>query len=153
LSDETSGIGFPPPLIFAATLAAGLLAGRDAALDARTAGYARNAGTLSLLAGGAACAASLYGLRRAGSSFSVFVPTKALVTGGIFRFSRNPIYFGLTAAYLGIALRARSIPALALLPIALALTDRLVVDPEERYLERRFGDDYRTYRNAVPRWF
>jgi protein-S-isoprenylcysteine O-methyltransferase Ste14 len=35
----------------------------------------------------------------------------------------------------------------------LALLDRLVVSREEAYLERRFGDDYRHYRDAVPRWF
>jgi protein-S-isoprenylcysteine O-methyltransferase Ste14 len=37
--------------------------------------------------------------------------------------------------------------------VVLALLDRGVVDREERYLERRFGDAYRTYREEVPRWF
>ncbi len=48
---------------------------------------------------------------------------------------------------------ARSLPALVLLPIVLALLDRLVVSREERYLERLFGDEYRRYEDAVPRWF
>ena len=58
-----------------------------------------------------------------------------------------------TSIYIGIALYARSMPAFTLLPIVLALLDRLVVSREEAYLERRFGDDYRHYRDAVPRWF
>jgi protein-S-isoprenylcysteine O-methyltransferase Ste14 len=150
---ETCGVPFPPPLVFGATLALGLALGRNAELDPHNAAYSRTAGTISLLAGAAVGAAAVLGIKRAGSAVNVYRPTTALVTTGAFRFSRNPVYFGLTAAYLGIALRARSIPALALLPIALALTDRLVVDPEERYLERRFGDEYRAYRDAVPRWF
>jgi protein-S-isoprenylcysteine O-methyltransferase Ste14 len=153
VSEETSGVPFPPPLVFGATLALGLVLGRNAELDARSAAYARRAGTISLVVGAAAGAAAVVAIKRAGTSVNVYKPTTALVTDGVFRFSRNPIYFGLTAGYLGIALRMRSIPGLALLPIALALTDRLVVDPEERYLERRFGDEYRAYRDAVPRWF
>jgi len=150
---ETCGVPFPPPLVFGATLALGLALGRSAELDPRNAAYARRAGAISLATGVAAVGAAIAGIKRAGSSVNVYAPTTALVTSGIFRFSRNPLYFGLTAAYLGIALGARSIPALALLPVALALTDRLVVDREERYLERRFGDEYRAYRDAVPRWF
>ncbi len=153
MNEETSGVPFPPPLVFGAMLALGLVLGRNAELDARSAAYARTAGTISLVVGAAVGAAAILDIKRAGSSVNVYKPTTALVTGGVFRFSRNPIYFGLTAAYLGIALRMRSIPGLALLPVALALTDRLVVDPEERYLERRFGDEYRAYRDAVPRWF
>ncbi len=59
----------------------------------------------------------------------------------------------MTSVYIGIALRTRSIPALVMLPVALALLDSGVVAREERYLERRFGDTYRAYRDRVPRWF
>lgn len=153
MNDETSGVAFPPPFLFAAAMAAGLALGRNAQLDAHNAKYARVAGNVSLLTGLFATVAGMAAIKRAGSAVNVYRPTTALVTGGIFRFSRNPIYFGLTSAYLGVALRARSLPALALLPVALALTDRFVVDPEERYLEERFGDEYRAYRARVPRWF
>jgi protein-S-isoprenylcysteine O-methyltransferase Ste14 len=150
---ETAGVAAPPPLIFGATLALGLALGRNADLDARSATYANRAGAIALAAGALIGAAALAGIKRVGSSASPYRPTTALATGGIFRFSRNPGYVGATSIYLGIALRRRSIPALALLPVALALTDRLVVTPEERYLERRFGAEYTAYRNAVPRWF
>ena len=55
------------------------------------------------------------------------------------------------AIYIGIALCTYSLPALALLPLALIVVERGVVEREERYLERRFADAYRTYRDAVPR--
>jgi protein-S-isoprenylcysteine O-methyltransferase Ste14 len=40
-----------------------------------------------------------------------------------------------------------------MLPVALALLDRFVVDKEERYLDARFGEVYRRYRDGMPRWF
>ncbi|GAC1583735.1 MAG: hypothetical protein NVS3B28_03710 [Candidatus Velthaea sp.] len=92
-------------------------------------------------------------MKRVGSNVDPFKPTTALATGGIFRLSRNPAYVGATAIYIGIALAARSIPAFTFLPIALALLDRGVVDREERYLEEKFGQEYRSYRAHVPRWF
>jgi protein-S-isoprenylcysteine O-methyltransferase Ste14 len=71
----------------------------------------------------------------------------------MFEWTRNPAYVGATSIYVGIAMYTRSLPAFVLLPVVLALLDRLVVTPEERYLERRFGDDYRRYCEMVPRWF
>ena len=55
--------------------------------------------------------------------------------------------------YIGAALAARSVPALTFLPIALVVLERGVVEREERYLEHRFGDSYRSYKATVPRWF
>jgi protein-S-isoprenylcysteine O-methyltransferase Ste14 len=149
----TAGVRVAPPLLFASALALGLGAGRVGRSRTYGTRVRRIVGTLSIGIGVAAGAAAFAEIRRAGSDPSPFAPTTGLATDGIFRFSRNPAYFGATSIYIGIALIARSIPAFVALPVALALLDRFVVDKEERYLEGRFGQQYRTYRDGVARWF
>jgi protein-S-isoprenylcysteine O-methyltransferase Ste14 len=76
----------------------------------------------------------------------------ALVTTGPFQFSRNPLYVSLTLLYLGIAIAAQSLWALALLIVVLAVMQRSVVRREEHYLEQKFGADYLRYKERVRRW-
>jgi len=150
---QTAGVALPPPVLFGAGLIAGLAAERllpDAEQRVR---FARTLGAASVVAGIAIGAAAIVALKRAGTNLDPYKPTTALATGGVFALSRNPAYFGATAIYIGIAMYARSLPAFVLLPIVLGSLDRFVVSREERYLEGRFGDAYRTYRAAVPRWF
>lgn len=150
---ETAGVAVPPPLLFVGGLVLGLLASRVQPAAERSAAFARGLGAASVVAGVAIGVAAIAELKRVGTNLDPFKPSIALATGGVFRLSRNPAYVGATSIYIGIAMYARSLPAFVLLPIVLALLDRLVVQPEEEYLERRFGDDYRAYRHAVPRWF
>ncbi len=79
------------------------------------------------------------------------MPT-ALVTTGPFRFSRSPMYLGVTCLLLGIALLVGTLP-LFLAPVAFALTMNASYIPrEERNLERQFGQEYMDYKNRVRRW-
>ena len=91
-------------------------------------------------------------MARAGTNVNPFQPTTALVTTGPFRFSRNPLYVGLTLAYLGGALLTNSVWVLALLVPVLLVMHYGVVHREERYLEAKFGDAYRAYRARVRRY-
>ncbi len=98
---------------------------------------------------------SLWGVRvmhRAGTSEKISLPTTALVTTGPFRLSCNPLYASLTLGYLGIAIVAQSLWALALLIVVLVVMQQGVIDREERYLEQRFGADYQRYKERVRRW-
>lgn len=54
--------------------------------------------------------------------------------------------------YAGVATLRRSLWAFLLLPVALATVQRRVIAKEERYLERRFGEEYLSYKARVPRW-
>jgi protein-S-isoprenylcysteine O-methyltransferase Ste14 len=75
-----------------------------------------------------------------------------LVTKGPYRISRNPMYTGLTAAYVGAALWVGTWWPLMIAPLPVLATHRWVVVPEEEYLERRFGDEYERYQSQVRRW-
>jgi protein-S-isoprenylcysteine O-methyltransferase Ste14 len=89
---------------------------------------------------------------RAGTNGPTTQASSALVTHGIYRHSRNPIYIGLTAIYLGIALAIGSVWSLAFLVPVLAVMEFGVIRREERYLTDKFGDAYTTYRSKVRRW-
>lgn len=76
----------------------------------------------------------------------------ALVTAGPYRFTRNPIYIGFVLVYFGLSIVLTSVWILLLLFPVLLILQRGVVQREEAYLERKFGDAYRAYAERVPRW-
>ena len=91
-------------------------------------------------------------LRAAGTPLPGNQPTTNIVRTGPYRFSRNPIYLSFFAVQLGIALCIGSIWMVATLIPAAALVSRVVIPREEQYLERRFGQQYTSYRDSVRRW-
>ena len=79
------------------------------------------------------------------------IPPERLVTSGIYGFTRNPMYLGHLIFLAGLALSTRSPLAAAIFCGSLPwFNARAAAD--ERQLEARFGDEYRTYRARVPRW-
>ncbi len=105
-----------------------------------------------ILAGVALMAAAMRRFAAAGTNVPTALPATALVTGGIYRFSRNPIYVALSLIYAGLAVTADSLWALALLAPVLVVIRYGVIVREERYLEAKFGDGYRRYKASVRRW-
>lgn len=149
---DTSGVRFPPPLIYVAGFLFGVgleLAFPIGALPLPLAIAAGAAG------GGLWLWLDVSAMRRfqsAGTSMVPMRPSTALVTAGPYRFTRNPMYLGMALLYLGLALAFGVIWAVAVLPFVLLAVDRLVIAREERYLDRKFGEDYRTYKRHVRRW-
>lgn len=88
----------------------------------------------------------------AGTSVPLDEPTDALVTDGLYNWSRNPIYIGLSVTYVGLAIALTTFWALLLLPIVIVILRRTVIDNEEVLLEQEFGDTYLAYKAKVARW-
>ena len=144
----------PPPVV--AVLVAALMIGAGRSLEAVTLPVPLRVGVAGLLA----LVAAVFGL----SAFSSFTRAKttinpvniqaasALVTSGIYRFSRNPMYVALTALLACLAV-AWARPWLLFGPLLFVLfTTRFQVIPEERVLQAKFGDAYSAYRARVRRW-
>jgi protein-S-isoprenylcysteine O-methyltransferase Ste14 len=113
------------------------------------AGLARPAGTALAAAG---TAVALGGAGRFGSVRQVSgVEPGALVTAGVYRYTRNPQYLGIVAALAGIGIAARSGLAGAIAASVWAAFNRWI-PAEERHLTRIFGDEYRTYMARTRRW-
>jgi protein-S-isoprenylcysteine O-methyltransferase Ste14 len=89
---------------------------------------------------------------RAGSNVPTNRPTTTIVDSGPYRLTRNPIYLGMLLGLIGLAIAFNSLWLLLML-VSFALVIRYgVVDREEAYLERKFGEAYRRYRARVRRW-
>ncbi len=79
-------------------------------------------------------------------------PTTDLLVRGPFSISRNPLYVGLVALYVGIALAVPSAWALVLLPAGVVALRKGAIEPEEAYLLEKFGPAYEEYCSRVRRW-
>ena len=109
-------------------------------------------GGLLVVLGLAVVTVALRAFRRAGTNVETPKPTIALVTDGVYAWSRNPMYVALALLFAGIAVLANS-GWLAALWVAYVGVLRVgVIAAEERYLEGKFGDQYRAYRARVRRW-
>ncbi|MBW2236970.1 MAG: isoprenylcysteine carboxylmethyltransferase family protein [Deltaproteobacteria bacterium] len=106
-----------------------------------------------LLAGGIAVAlAFARAFERSGQDKNPNTPTPAVISGGLYRYSRNPAYVSLTAVLLGLGLLLNNAwILLAAIPV-LAILHFGVILREEAYLERTFGDEYLRYKAGVRRW-
>jgi protein-S-isoprenylcysteine O-methyltransferase Ste14 len=155
LDTATVRVVVRPPFLFLGCLILGLALDYGLPLPLtlpHTALLSWAAGGGSILVGGAIFAASIRNFSRAGTPVPATRPVRTLVTTGIHAWSRNPIYVGMFLLYGGIGMAARSPWILVLLlPIA-TLMRYGVVAREEEYLERRFGDNYRSYKARVRRW-
>ena len=69
-----------------------------------------------------------------------FKPATRLVTSGVYRWTRNPMYLGMALTYAGLAFLLNSLTALVLLLVVIAIVQRQVIAREEAYLERAFGN-------------
>lgn len=148
------GVPFPPPLIFIAGFAIGLLLHQIAPLLlGRPGSLGRElAGVLLIVAGLLWTAWGMVTFSRARTAIYPRAAASRLVTWGPYRFGRNPMYLGLTTAYLGGTIALNLVWPLLLLPFVIVALIAIVVRREERHLEARFGSDYEAYRARVRRW-
>jgi protein-S-isoprenylcysteine O-methyltransferase Ste14 len=153
---DTAKVIAPPPLIALAAVLLGL------ALDWLLPAYVltvlltlweRVAIAVILFAAGAGLAIpALRGFRSAGTHVEPWKPSLALVTDGIFGRLRNPMYVGATFILAGLAILLASDWMLVMTIIFVPVIHLGVVKREERYLEAKFGDAYRSYKARVPRY-
>ena len=91
-------------------------------------------------------------MTRAGTNVPTNRPTTTIVESGPYRFTRNPIYMGMFGGLIGLGIAFDNLwLPLMLVPFAFIIRYG-VVAREEAYLERKFGDAYRSYRQRVRRW-
>ena len=144
-----------PPLIPLLTLLAGAWLGRWLPLRWLRRfgrGWRVGVGGPAVLAGMAVAGSGTRTLARLGTNINPMRPTLALATEGVFARTRNPLYVGWGLAFTGLAIVLALDGVLLLLLPSFVVLHYGVVLPEERYLERKFGDRYRRYKGSVPRY-
>ncbi len=78
--------------------------------------------------------------------------TNALVTSGLYKLSRNPMYVGMAAMLIGVAFLLQNYAALASVPLFLISITFLQILPEEKILAAKFRGEFEQYRENAPRW-
>ena len=104
-------------------------------------------GILFLLAG-------LYEFQKARTTFNPMKPDAAssVVTSGIYRVSRNPMYVGFLLVLIGWAIFLSHPLPFLFLPVFVAYMNRFQISPEERALSAKFGEEYDRYKQGIRRW-
>jgi protein-S-isoprenylcysteine O-methyltransferase Ste14 len=143
----------PPPVFFLGAVALGmaLQAVWPLPLFAHSL-MARVVGGCLILGGLALSGAVMYHFGRAVTPVIPWKETRRLVVSGPYRFSRNPDYVGQALLAGGLGLLFAAPWVLLVLVLSLLLVRYGVIAREERYLERRFGEEYRRYCSRVRRW-
>jgi protein-S-isoprenylcysteine O-methyltransferase Ste14 len=152
---SNAGVRFPPPLLFAIGFLVGWILDRflHALPLSRFAGSALEPFGWSALAVGVVLVVwGMVTFRRAKTAIHPHHSASQLVTHGPYRFTRNPMYTGLTIAYLGGSALLDSAWPIIVLPIVLVILFRTVISREEMYLADAFGVEYTDYVASVRRW-
>lgn len=96
---------------------------------------------------------SVWLFRSSGQSENPWKPTTHLERRGPYRWTRNPMYLQMILICIGLSIALANWWILVLTPPAAWALLRFAIEPEEAYLETKFGDEYRRYKREVRRWF
>lgn len=144
-----------PPMIYTGAFALAFALQETAALrilDQALAQAPRAAGFIVIVVGLAIDLAAMWALARRRTAIMPNAAASALVSDGVFAWSRNPIYLGNTVLLAGAALALRWGWLILLAPVTVIAVTRLAIEREERHLAARFGEDWRAYAARVGRW-
>lgn len=109
---------------------------------------------LFLLTGAISAFLGLWQFRQARTTSNPLNPSKAsnLVTSGIYRFTRNPMYLGMLFVLIGGIIEFGALLGFVIIPLFVWYMTRFQIMPEEQIIEGLFGQDYRDYKQQVRRW-
>jgi len=149
---DNPGVIAPPPLIFLGGLLVGGLISGFFPVEILPRTLAVIAGISLAVAGLTIILTAIVQMRRAKTNVEPWKPTTAILDEGLYAVSRNPIYLAMALIYLGIAFLFNSFWFLPPLVLVLPAIHFGVILREEKYLERKFGDEYLNYKTSVRRW-
>jgi protein-S-isoprenylcysteine O-methyltransferase Ste14 len=149
---DHAGVVVLPPLLYVAGLAVAFAINLLVPLPMHVGPVGRLVGIALVLAAFVFAASARRTMAGAGTNVNPREPALALVTGGPFRFSRNPMYVAITTGFIGMGLAMSTWWVFILLVPIAATMHWGVVRREERYLEAKFGEPYREFRRRVRRY-
>lgn len=150
--EDKPGVPAPPPLLFLVPFLALWAVDLAAPTSLLPSPWRWLVGSLLLAAGVGLAVAGAATQTRAGTDFNPWSPSKRVVDHGVYARTRNPMYLGFAVATAGLAVLASTAWGLLAAPVGVVLVQRLVIVREERYLERKFGEEYLAYKRRVRRW-
>ena len=146
------GVLAPPPVIALVMIAAGFAASLIYPLRFIHGNARYIAGAALVILSGIVMLSAYFRMRRAGTNVDVRKPATALVTDGIYSYSRNPMYVGIIILLVAISVLLNNLWILIFTPVFIAVMRKGVIEREEFYLEQKFGAEYTDYKKRVRRW-
>ncbi len=153
-NDDKANVRFPPPLVYLIAVLVGYLLDRyilplsiveQSSMRIAFVVFFAVFGALFLLM-------SFSHFKRTGQKPEPWTSTPEIVTVGIYRYTRNPMYVGMGLLQLAFAFGLNSLWLVVFAPLSLFVVYLIAIRPEEVYLETKFGDNYREYLRSVRRW-
>ena len=152
-SERGANVRLPPPSVYVAFLLLGWGLVYVAAFPVPGPRYVSlAAGVAIVVAGFWLIADAIKLFRHTGQEPAPWKPTPELVLSGAYRFTRNPMYLGMTCIQAGLGLAVNNLWITLLAPFSLLAVHFLAVVPEEKYLTQKFGESYRSYLAKVRRY-
>ena len=152
---DAAAVRFPPPFLFVSSIVLGALAHRFVypwPLPGIEVPLRVAIGVAVFCVGLGLALAALGLFMRSGQNPEPWKATPSIVSSGIYRYTRNPMYLGLACVQVGIGLGMGKLWIVALTALSLVAVYYVAVRPEEAYLESKFGDEYLSYKARVRRW-
>lgn len=150
---DNPGVIAPPPLIFLSGLLVGGLISGFFPVEILPRTLAVIAGISLAVAGLTIILTAIVQMRRAKTNVEPWKPTTAILDEGLYAVSRNPIYLAMALIYTGVSCLFNSFWFLPPLVLVLLIIHFGVILREEKYLTRKFGNEYLSYKTSVRRWF
>lgn len=150
-TDQAGVIAFPP-LLFGGTLLLGLLMSYVFPTPLLPRPAALTIGLVLVIIGVSTLLLSFRAMIRHNTTINPSGVTTTIVRNGLYRHTRNPMYLSLTLIYIGVSVATNAWWGLLLLIPLLMVVQKGIIEREEAYLTRKFGDDYLRYKAQVGRW-
>jgi len=150
--DHGPGVRVHPPVIYGISILCGIGIGKLYALPMPFGLNQRLYGGIVVAIAIAIAAWALLQFFREGTEVRPDRPDDVLLTGGPYRYSRNPLYIALTLVQVTAAIWLDNLWVLLLTPLSVLVITLYAIRREERYLEQRFGAEFLAYRERVRRW-
>ena len=153
-NQDHPGVYIPPPLFYVACFFLAVFIQKIEPIDRSffLSGLSKVIGATILLIGMFFNLPSIRQFFKTKNTLIPIKPANSLQTTGIYSICRNPMYVSLVLFYSAIAFLLGNWWHFILLPLLILVVQEYVIRKEEKYLDRRFGSDYRAYRAKVRRW-
>jgi len=149
---DHASIKVHPPILLLIHIVAAWLLGRSILLSFVVSPMMRNVGLALAGIGFLLGVLSLYAFTKARTTLNPHGSVRTIVSTGVYRFTRNPIYLGMVFMLIGFPLAFGNVWGIPLAAAFVPLMNKLVIEHEEAYLEKKFGEAYTGYKSRVRRW-
>ena len=149
---DNPGVIAPPPLIFLCFLAAGYYINRLYPIPVMERPLGVIIAGIFIVYACLTAGLAFYYMIKTGTNVDVRKPTKAIVTVGVYSYTRNPMYLSMVILLIAFTFLANALWIAISIPFFIVIMQKGVIEREEAYLENKFGEEYLRYKNRVRRW-